>query len=586
MYAGVSAEDCLFAEIGFDPSRPGSQTVEATDLLLRNRPLLTHSHVIIFQVGCVGLTGFNFKGFQNVHLDVLVDRLEKEYGENHPVVAFRDSQFRVFRSAVDRYQIRDLRKPEVQKRITGITTFYLPPKSLLRTDLEVAKQFGLKPVSGKPLSGPYQIDHPYSNRDLAAVKALDSHTLPKNYKRLRASPAMHAVMQKLALDPRAQASFLKSPMTFTSALREILPQERKALLSGRSYAVNSSMKATSASVAEEFVQASLRIPTLSRLWATQLKNTRDKLCGDEILQVWLKQRGYDTTLADINEAWASQGIGVFAVTYTTQIDGKSGPPLIIRKTSVTLGQQKIKGYSFAQNVLSWDQSEGNASSASINLVLVIDNGGKPLPPGSYIGPWFTGTYTDSSCSNVTFVGRVGDLPTTGGADSTQLEQYDAVYNTYVKDASGKFTKDTALVVKHPNVTYKGKALRNIKWANSTLSVVTVDGNLFSMSIYFYHNKSTKANPVLGYQFFGRRWAVGESPPNECNFMGQIGHPTYPDLQAKNASSVLLLKIAAISIAEGAASMFLARSTENSTRLIKRRMMLRRSRRGCLRKIVM
>ena len=64
MYAGVSAEDCLYAEIGVDPSRPGSQTVEATDLLLRNRPLLTDSHVIIFQVGCVGLMGFNFKGFK------------------------------------------------------------------------------------------------------------------------------------------------------------------------------------------------------------------------------------------------------------------------------------------------------------------------------------------------------------------------------------------------------------------------------------------------------------------------------------------------------------------------------------------
>jgi hypothetical protein len=431
--------------------------------------------------------------------------------------------------------------------------------------MEVAKQFGLKPVSGKPLSGPYQIDQPYSVRDVAAVKALDSHTLPKNYKRLRASPAMRAVMQKLALDPRAQASFLKSPVTFTSALRDILPEERKALLFGRSYAVNLSMKATSASVAEEFVQASLQTPTLSRLWAAQLKNTRDKLCGDEILQVWLKQRGYDTTLADINEAWASQGIGVFAATYTTQIDGESGPPLIIRKASVTLGQQKIKGYSFAQNVLSWDQSGGNTSSASINLVLVVDDGGKPLSPGSYIGPRFTGTYTDSSRSNVSFVGRVGDLPTAGGGgtDSTQLEQYDSVYNTYVKDASGKFVKDTALVVKHPNVTFKGKALRNIKFANSTLSVVTADGNLFSISIYFYHNKSTKANPVPGYQFFGRRWAMGESPPNECNFMGQIGLPTYPELQAKNASSVLLLKIAAVSIAEGAASMLLAKSTEKA-----------------------
>lgn len=64
MLPGVSAEDCLYAELGFDPSRPGCQTVEATDLLLRNRDLMIDSHVVIFQVGCVGLTGFNFKGFK------------------------------------------------------------------------------------------------------------------------------------------------------------------------------------------------------------------------------------------------------------------------------------------------------------------------------------------------------------------------------------------------------------------------------------------------------------------------------------------------------------------------------------------
>ena len=35
MLPGISAEDCLFADLGFDPAVRGCQTFEATDFLLR-----------------------------------------------------------------------------------------------------------------------------------------------------------------------------------------------------------------------------------------------------------------------------------------------------------------------------------------------------------------------------------------------------------------------------------------------------------------------------------------------------------------------------------------------------------------------
>lgn len=63
MLPGISAEDCLFADLGIDPSIPGCLTYEATDMLIRNKPLNSSSHLILFQVGCVGITDFNFIGF-------------------------------------------------------------------------------------------------------------------------------------------------------------------------------------------------------------------------------------------------------------------------------------------------------------------------------------------------------------------------------------------------------------------------------------------------------------------------------------------------------------------------------------------
>ena len=69
MLPGISAEDCLFADLNIDPAIPGCLTYEATDLLFRNKPLVPSSHLIVFQVGCVGITDFNFSGF-NVIISV------------------------------------------------------------------------------------------------------------------------------------------------------------------------------------------------------------------------------------------------------------------------------------------------------------------------------------------------------------------------------------------------------------------------------------------------------------------------------------------------------------------------------------
>lgn len=61
MLPGISAEDCMFADLNMDPSDPGCVTYEATDFLARDRVLDTCSHLILWQVGCVGVRDLDFK---------------------------------------------------------------------------------------------------------------------------------------------------------------------------------------------------------------------------------------------------------------------------------------------------------------------------------------------------------------------------------------------------------------------------------------------------------------------------------------------------------------------------------------------
>jgi len=55
MLPGVSAEDYLFSDVGFDPSHPGCMTQEASFLLLSGKKLDPLVHNIIWQVGGVGI---------------------------------------------------------------------------------------------------------------------------------------------------------------------------------------------------------------------------------------------------------------------------------------------------------------------------------------------------------------------------------------------------------------------------------------------------------------------------------------------------------------------------------------------------
>ncbi|XP_065838878.1 uncharacterized protein [Oscarella lobularis] len=124
---GISAEDCLVADLNIDPSLPGMQTLEATDYLLRRRTLLSDLHVVIWQVGCVGDTGFNFKGYKNENFSLLIDSLQKVYGPDYVIVHYICNQFPICRSRIDHVPLSDFHKPEIAKQVTGVSTFYIPP---------------------------------------------------------------------------------------------------------------------------------------------------------------------------------------------------------------------------------------------------------------------------------------------------------------------------------------------------------------------------------------------------------------------------------------------------------------------------
>jgi hypothetical protein len=390
-----------------------------------------------------------------------------------------------------------------------------------------------------------------------AIAALKSHVPPANYKKLRCSPAIKTVVKSLALDPIAQARFKASPAKFASTLSGLRPVELAAIVSARPYAIVSAMKATSGDVATQFVLAVIRSPTLAAQWGSENKSVNGNINGNDILIHWLKSKGYDTTIHDVDaafEAACDHLLEFYDLSYTTQIDGQSGPTIVIRKGVVTAGGKKINKSSFVQSLLTWSASDGNGSSASLTFVVYTEQTGNPLPSNAYLGPQFYGTYWTGAdkASQANAFGRIGPIPPNIKGPSTEGSKIDQFSDTYVTYILG--AKDSTFVIEGTKVTYDGQ-VQTYTWSNNVLTATTKDKNKWNLILTFHVNtKSTSTNPTLGNQFSGKRWAAGDAVPSKANMFGQVGTSSNPARTEAALGTVTTLEFAGINLTAGVASM--------------------------------
>ncbi|MBL9122482.1 MAG: hypothetical protein JNG90_02540, partial [Planctomycetaceae bacterium] len=84
MLPAISAEDCLYADLGIDPAINGCQSYEATDFVLYDRQVDSTSQLILWQVGVVGDRAYRSTSYQvGGVFPLLIARLSQFYGAEH-----------------------------------------------------------------------------------------------------------------------------------------------------------------------------------------------------------------------------------------------------------------------------------------------------------------------------------------------------------------------------------------------------------------------------------------------------------------------------------------------------------------------
>jgi uncharacterized protein YabN with tetrapyrrole methylase and pyrophosphatase domain len=144
MQPGISAEDCLFADLGIDPGERGCQSFEATDFLLRRRIFDPTSTLILWQIGGIGVFDFHSRPLWSRRgLEVLERTLLGSYPAAHEVVVYEAVPYPTLPPKILRVPLSQLAGADVSIR----STLFVPPLPDRESDPEMRQALGLAPAS-------------------------------------------------------------------------------------------------------------------------------------------------------------------------------------------------------------------------------------------------------------------------------------------------------------------------------------------------------------------------------------------------------------------------------------------------------
>jgi uncharacterized protein YabN with tetrapyrrole methylase and pyrophosphatase domain len=138
MLPGISAEDCLFADLGVDPARFGCQSYEATDFLVHRRRIDPSAALVLWQIGTVGSV-VAAAHTQPTGLPVLVEALLEHYAPEHEVTVYEASPYPGFDPLVRTVGLGVLSA----EHVTALSTLYVPPRERAPLDLTMLDRLGL-----------------------------------------------------------------------------------------------------------------------------------------------------------------------------------------------------------------------------------------------------------------------------------------------------------------------------------------------------------------------------------------------------------------------------------------------------------
>ena len=130
MEPGISAEDCLYADLGIDPGRVGCQHYEASQLLFYRRRIDPTAYLVLWQVGLVGDQSLARFSTGPAYRQLLVEVLARDYPLDHEVIIYRAPTLPIHAARIEQCTLAGLPQAEIGMADTVV----LPPARPLEVD--------------------------------------------------------------------------------------------------------------------------------------------------------------------------------------------------------------------------------------------------------------------------------------------------------------------------------------------------------------------------------------------------------------------------------------------------------------------
>ncbi len=136
MEPGISAEDCLYADLGLDPGQTGCCHYEATQFMTTSRNIDLCSYLILWQISIAGDITMKKFNSEMAYKQVLVDLLLSDYPENHKVIIYECAVLPVHQPRIETITLDKL----ATTHVTLKSTLIIPPIKNRKANEKTLKQ--------------------------------------------------------------------------------------------------------------------------------------------------------------------------------------------------------------------------------------------------------------------------------------------------------------------------------------------------------------------------------------------------------------------------------------------------------------
>ncbi|WP_434028349.1 SAM-dependent methyltransferase [[Pseudomonas] boreopolis] len=149
MEPGISAEDCLYADLGIDPGSHGCQHFEVNQLVFFKRRLDRTAYLVLWQVAMIANESISRVDASAAYRQLLVDRLSLDYPIDHEVIVYRAAILPIEGPRVRKVALRDIAKIPM----TAEETVVVPPAEAIQRDEEfMCRAAVLHEIYGRPIA--------------------------------------------------------------------------------------------------------------------------------------------------------------------------------------------------------------------------------------------------------------------------------------------------------------------------------------------------------------------------------------------------------------------------------------------------